>query len=507
MLLKKNKIIIFSIIFAFIKSLKEGSYIVFPFKAVGLPFLKNIERREKNGLYNSLNFLNDHYNFGIYSPVEIGSPPQDIIAYINFNHNNLSIGDLLQIQNNIYPDYFYNSYMYDKSYSFINITSKNETQKIDSKTFICDEKLYLFSKIKDIEKNKYTCFSNFKFTFEKKIIYNNNSIYGLIIGLKLHDIDYETNFLNQIKNRNIISSYILSFDFTKENEGLLIIGKYPHEYFPEKYNEDNFKLIYSSQPSDAYLTSFVINFDEINSSVNNEKIEIQKSTKGHIFPNMDLIIGVKEYRTFIEKHFFNKYINMSICYKNSSYYEWDIFFVFYCYDDEKFNLKEFPLLNFYIKSENLKFEFTYKDLFKKIDNKYYFSIIFQNFDIGVWCIGKPFYLKYTLVYNGDAKMIGFYENRNLNKNKNRKKLLLELNSFKIFIIILLFIFFLFLVIIISYYLGKKLNLIRKKHANELDDNYEYYSHSMKNRFFKKDINEKNYNENKEKHLELISQIN
>ena len=79
-----------------------------------------------------------------------------------------------------------------------------------------------------------TCFSDFIFTIEKNIKNNNNSLYGLILGLKLDDTDYETNFLKQINNRKIISSYLISFEFTKENEGLLIIGKYPHEYLSEK---------------------------------------------------------------------------------------------------------------------------------------------------------------------------------------------------------------------------------------------------------------------------------
>ena len=64
--------------------------------------------------------------------------------------------------------------------------------------------------------------------------------------------------------------------------------------------------------------------------------------------------------------------------------------------------------------------------------------------------------------------------------------------------------FILLVIRISYYFGKKFNLIRKKHANELDDNYEYNSYKDKYKIFKKDINDKNINENKETHLELSS---
>ena len=60
--------------------------------------------------------------------------------------------------------------------------------------------------------------------------------------------------------------------------------------------------------------------------------------------------------------------------------------------------------------------------------------------------------------------------------------------------------FIFLVIAISYFLGKTYNIIRKKHANELIDDYDYnnslyYSNS-------KDINDKKSKSIKDQQLEL-----
>ena len=82
------------------------------------------------------------------------------------------------------------------------------------------------------------------------------------------------------------------------------------------------------------------------------------------------------------------------------------------------------------------------------------------------------------VYNGDTKTIGFYQKKNneqKNNDKNNNNWKIELNFIKIVVIIILFLIFISSVIIISYYFGKKCNLKRKKHANELDDNYEYTS--------------------------------
>ena len=506
---KNAKIILMTTIFSFIISLNEESMIVLPFKIIGLPSFRDAKEKKEKESYNSIEFFKDEYTFRMFSPVKIGSPPQDIIALINFNFNHLLIGKLLQIPKKIYPISFYKGYKYDKSYSFINVTSINNTKKLDSKNIICNEKLYLFSKIKDVEENIYTSFPNFEFKIEKDTKYINNSLYGLIIGMKLkNDKKYEANFINQIIKKNIISSNIISFEFKNENEGLLILGKYPHEYMPKRYKEENFKMIYPNRLKDTYLTNFVINFEEIYSSINKEKYLIQKFTQGYLFINTGFIIGVKEYRNFIEEQFFNKYINMSICQKNHTSLDYDDYILFSCYENTKFNLEEFPSLNFNIKSENLFFEFTYKDLFKKIDDKYYFLVVFKIYDVGSWNIGKPFYVKYTLVYNGESKSIGFYSKLNLNKNEKKSgTILFELNAFKIVMIILLFLVFIFLIMILCYCFGKKMNLMKKRRANELDDNYDYYSNSDKYKIYKKDINEKNNNDSNGQYLELSYKSN
>jgi len=506
---KNVRIILILTIFTFIISLNEESMIIFPFKIVGLSSLGDVEEKNEKQSYNGIKFFYDQYSFRMFSPVKLGSPPQDIIAFINFNYNYLLIGKLLEIPQKIYPNSFYKGYKYDKSYSFINITSINNTKKINSKNFICNEKLYLFSKIKDLEENIYTSFPNFEFTIEKNIRFDYNSIYGLIIGLQLKDDkNYETNLLNQINTKNIISSNIISFEFKNENEGILILGKYPHEYMPKKYKKENFKMIYSYRLKDSYLTNFAINFEEIYSSINKEKYLIQKFAKGYLFINIGLIIGISEYKNFIEKLFFNKYINMSICQKDYTNIDYEEFTIFSCYDNKKFNFEDFPSLTFNMKSENLFFEFTYKDLFKKIDDKYYFLVVFKNYDVGSWTIGKPFYLKYTLVYNGESKAIGFYSKLNFNKEEQKSEIILfELNVFKIVIIILLLLTFIFLIMISFYYLGKKMNLTKRRKANELDDNYDYYSNSDKYKLYKKDINEKNNNDSKEQFLELSSKSN
>jgi len=496
---------------------EESSMIIFKFKSISLSILKDNNQDNKVKMYDSSEFFNDHYIIRMFTPLRIGIPNQDIITFLNNEYDNLLIGELLEIPDKIYSEFSYKEYkgyQYNKSSSFTNLTSQNGLKVYDRKIFIGEENLCLFTTFNNIKENIYSCFPNVKFRMENQIQYNNNLLYGLIIGLKVDDKNYETNFMRQIKDKNIISSYLFSIEYLNEDEGNIILGKYPHEYAPEKYKKDEYKMYYPDKPS---MSSFGIYLDEIYTFFNNEKIIIEKNIKSNLILNLGLIVGSNEYMKFIENMFFNKFINNNnsdkLCEKTYVGNGWEDYIIFSCFDKDNFSLEKFPNLYLYIKSINLTFEFSYKNLFKKINNKYYFLIVFESFGNDIWRIGRPFLVKYAFIYNGESKMIGFYGKvwetndikgkNHINDNNNYK---LELNASKLFFIIILFLIFMILVIIVSYYFGKKCNLIRKKLANELDDNYIYISSSYKNnkeyKLYKKDINEKDDTEKTQQHLEL-----
>ena len=476
-LFNKSFIILFSL-FPIIISFDNDTIIIFPFKIISKINGTNLNNVTLVKNYNSSIFYLQHYIYKILSFIKMGNPPQDVIAHIKPQSDSLLIGEL-EISNNIYSNYFYKGYQYNASSSFINISYQNNSNNEDlPTTFLGQENLYLYTEFNNLKENIYSLISHCNFKIENQIIYNKNNIYGLNIGLSLDEYNFETNFMKQMHDRNIISSYIISFEFKNENEGIIIIGKYLHELFPEKYSQNQFKSFYSHQPRTMYLTNFIIEFNEIYSYKNNEKFYLQKSTKSNIILNSGVIIGTNEYMQFINNNFFSKYYKDNICELYSTGESFDSFIIFSCDDDKRFKLEEFPSLNFNIKSENLTFEFTYNDLFKKINNRYYFLIIFERSMSGYWRFGTPLYLKYSFVYNGDAKTIGFYQKKNneeKSNDKNNNNWKIELNFIKIVVIIILFLIFISSVIIISYYLGKKCNFKKKKHANELDDNYDYSS--------------------------------
>ena len=108
----------------------------------------------------------------------------------------------------------------------------------------------------------------------------------------------------------------------------------------------------------------------------------------------------------------------------------------------------------------MTFIFNYLDLFKLIDNKYYFMITFANSDKEIWKLGKPFFIKYQLIFDQENKIFGFYIN-NIKKNYSLIPLFL--------IIILLFI----LLFLLLYFRKVLFSKNRKLRINEIDENIEY----------------------------------
>jgi hypothetical protein len=163
--------------------------------------------------------------------------------------------------------------------------------------------------------------------------------------------------------------------------------------------------------------------------------------------------------------------------------------------------RNFPKLYLENKEENLFFTLTFNDLFQGIEEKYIFLVIFPENSYHTihssWYLGIPFYKAHQLVFNYDSKTIGLYlskdqmkvinENNNNSSNEMNEK---EKGSKRNVAWIVLEILFGLCLVVIAYFIGKKINEQRKKRANELDDDYDYYS-NKKNII--NDINEKDEN--------------
>ena len=199
--------------------------------------------------------------------------------------------------------------------------------------------------------------------------------------------------------------------------------------------------------------------------------------------SINYILSTKEYFESIQKNYFDFYINKSICSINSFKKDYSEYKIISC-EKENFtinDIKKFPSIYFTHLEFNYTFILNYDELFEENNNKIYFLIYYQESNLNLWKFGKLFLKKYHFSFNEDSSTIHFYsdyddillrkkgiENNENKSNKNIAKIII--------LFICIFIFSIILGIFIW-----KINIYskEKKKANELEENYDYYSQNEK----------------------------
>ncbi len=225
---------------------------------------------------------------------------------------------------------------------------------------------------------------------------NETTSFGLAIKIDNdYDSEKSSNFLRVFKEKDLISSYDLKFEFYNEptldpyndNDpvGTLMIGKFEELYntskFPAK-NLRNTKLISSSYSID-YRIFMTETYMETSSKASEPKKRTPiKSQNIEFVFDESLISGIKEYKTLIDQEFFSKYEGGKMCEletvnsRDASYRDSKVD-VFVC--DKNLVAKhknDFPILKFYSSDLDFTFEFGYDDLFKEYRGGVYFLVIF-----------------------------------------------------------------------------------------------------------------------------------
>ena len=266
----------------------------------------------------------------------------------------------------------------------------------------------------------------------------------------------KVNFIQELKSKNLIDSFAFSIKYNNENDGDLIIGNYPHEY-NKSFTKESLIEINSHRIFDNGEWGII--FDNITSG-DIEITERYKIFTSVLYLEDGIFYSNNIYKKIINNAFFNDYLEKNICYekniKSSLNSEYQIYIC-----DNTIDIKKFPSLKFHLKNSNLVFEFNYNDLFDEYHNKVYFLVGFTK--ATNWRIGKPFFKKYTVVFNQDKRTIGFYKNTKNNVNFFLKLILL----------IILGIIIILLLINLKY--KKSLNLFKSKRnkANELEEDITY----------------------------------
>ena len=203
------------------------------------------------------------------------------------------------------------------------------------------------------------------------------------------------NFIYQLKQNSLINEYTIYFS----DENYLIIGEYPDISEPKKFmknqREDFIFSNYNNSEYQYYL--FIDNIISDNSIINTENYLLFDL-------NSFFIEGSEEYKNYVEKIFFDKYINNKMkpsCYKGESH----LFGTFF-YCDKNVDIPKIPSLTFLIKSHNYNITLNYEDLFITIEDKLFFLVYFSKKTL-VWKIGYHIIKQLNIAFNQDKKKISF----------------------------------------------------------------------------------------------------
>ena len=379
--------------------------------------------------------IDDFFINKIYTNITIGTPFQQIKSYINFK-------EFFTFLSGNQTDIKFN---YNKSNSFI---SNYKLEYFSIKYFSYGYNSYDNFIFND-ENNEIKFINNFSFILAMQGTLNENISLPGLIGLKIYDntLKYKyNNFINQLKEKNIIFSYAFSINYNKDSdsEGNIIIGEY----------EDNNKFLLDFEFSRSEYNNYEYRLILENITYSNYTIEKDLITEFDL--NINNIIGSTQLRDILKQNFFDELIEKKLC--NESLYMSFRMLYFKCNDT--IDITKFKTI--YLKFSGLGkiFELNYNDLFKKHGKIYYFLMTFDTkipYKIG---LGVPFLKKYQFIFDQDKKIIGYY--------KNIKKE----NKFHISYI-LIFILFIILVLLCLLYYKIFIKRNRKTRYNELKEDYDY----------------------------------
>ena len=415
----------------------------------------------------------------IYINTKIAEPNQNLKLYLRFNEYITYITET--------------NYKKGDSITYEFIRKKNNEEEVDfTPSNFQTDSLKSGYESKEILKLDKNIINDFYFILVDKLN-NKDEIYESIIGLNIPEsiirpILFNTNILEQLKNNNFINKRIFSvFYFNKINneknknknedyDGQIIFGKLPHELNDEKqYNEINkyYKfydenLNWINAEAGEYHIKWKIKFDSIFAV--NEPIS---DTITELIIEQNFFTGTPQFKAIIYKYFFDEFITKKIC-KEEKFYSYKDNFQYYYFICEKSLKSEFDrykedILVFKSKDLNEIFSFKFEELFFEYINKLFFGVIFDEYQMYGWKLGRLFFEKYPLIFSVDNKAIGYYKQIDIDNTKNK--------NFNKILIIILVIFIVLLLIII--FIGlRKYNLLknlipRKIKANELNDDYSY----------------------------------
>ena len=359
------------------------------------------------------------------------------------------------------------TFNHQKSENFKCLTPKNIFFKGRNICCVAEEKLLFYIDENLKEKISYP----FKFIHST----GENNI-CLFSSFKLHVSKvYETqSFIEQLKVLSGAKSYSWILKYTDESSGLFIFGDIINNDKIKLNKNNGIKNIDNNYKS-IYMENILTN-DKYYKFKSDKLIFgdniLAQNISTEIDTEIPFILLTREHYTLMTKQIFNKYFNENICTEDSPFYQ---IMAIICnkklFLEKTNNLMDIPSLTFQINQYNLNITFSPNDLFKFEGDDIYFMVARHSYKESQSILGLIFLKKYPVIFDDDSKLIKImritYDNEDNDENNNGA-------GGKVILIVFLSIILSGIIFgSIGLIYGKKINQVRKKKANELDDNYEY----------------------------------
>ena len=464
MLMKSKNILLLFVLY--INAIHSLKYIIIPFKVQKYDY-----KEDKNGL------LHEYLYKDILINLSFGTPKQNIPLLAGMGEYSTFI------VSNEASDFEGGSFNKESSTTYYTSVSINEIYNYQTfnEAYPSRDTLYL--------ENPETKIKNYEFFLVTKM--GKNICYlpyceiltqPGVVGFKLapsetyNELVNNTNFIIQLKQKEIIDNYDFSFQLESPEKGVIIIGQKPHEYDNTHYKKDDF--IFTKVTIDNEKEKdWGLKFDKI--YFGDEEMATDKTMLLRF--EYGVINGNRKWQEILEQNFFEELINENKCFKGKGYNDGHSYFHYYC--DKDTNISSFKPFDFIINDLNYNITLTKDDLFVEDGDKILFLMIFGHPQP---ILGFPLFKKYQLIFNQDTKTVGLYSKISgtpssptspTSKTPKEKE---ESGSYKLIIFLLLFVIIILGIYVFrTYYLNnqkRQMKMILKD--NQLNSEIQLSNYSI-----------------------------
>ena len=404
---------------------------------IAIPF-KYIED-DSQSINTPKEIMSYYMNQKINIKLEIGTPKQEIEIPLGFSSSDFYIVDKTHLRTNTIKNKLFDN---KKSSSFKIVDESNVEYYFNDDYSTYQDGYDTLYFLKQYGKSEY---SNIKMDF--RFAYLTSTDDPGRFGLQIYSTDEDDKKvpcpLRILYNNKINNNYVWSIHFNKRgnilgDEGYIIIGEYPHDfkktigiYDTYNFNKENFISVFDISNSktmnyEFQMSSILFYGKESKKDETNQKIlndlksedlltdivipQVTLSYVVHFDFNFGGILIPQYFNTYIQTVVFDQYIKEGKCFIETASYGFNMNFYYCKKENSVINKIKNKIPTVIFSQDHLRYNFTINinDLIYEKNDYVFFLLFTSGNQKNKWTLGKPFLQKYPLVFNPEAKDIGFY---------------------------------------------------------------------------------------------------